>query len=115
MTKTYIANRVLILMSPWGMIDFFAQGTGSMYITDKEHIQSFIERTSEFKNGVIKLREGKLDPAKIVDPDPVTKVKNAKQAIEWLVRNKGEKRGFYTKEKIRELAAKHGVEFPNWK
>ena len=115
MTKTYIANRVLILMSPWGMIDFFPQGIGAMYITDKEHIQSFIESTSEFKSGAIVLHESKLDSKKIVDTDPVDKVKNAKQAIEWLVRNKGEKRGFYTKEKIRELAAKHGVEFPNWK
>ena len=115
MTKTYIANRVLYLMSPWGIIDFVSQGTGSIYVTDQEHIQSFIERTGEYRNGVIVLREAKLDPAKIVDTDPASKVKNAKQAIEWLVRNKGEKRGFYTKEKIRELAATHGVEFPNWK
>lgn len=103
-------------MSPWGIIEFMSQGTGSVYITDQEHIQRFIESTGEFKNGVIVLHGvAEQVPAKAVDTDPARKVKNAKQAIEWLVRNKGEKRGVYTKEQIRALAAKHGVEFVNWK
>lgn len=127
MTKTYIANRVLYLMSPWGILEFMSQGTGSVYITDMEHIQSFIERTRQYADGTIVCNDVPQEPAPIVednapqaqspvaDDDSPTKVKNAKQAMEWLARNKGEKRGVYSKDKIRELAAKHGVEFVNWK
>ncbi len=111
--KKYTSKMPLLLMSPVGTIEFINAGNTYEFCTDDIGLQAFIERTGKYRSGGITMHEVKDEqPAKEESP---TKVKNAKQAMEWLVKNKGEKRGVYSKEQIRALGKKHGVEFPNWK
>lgn len=111
---TYISNNSLSLYTKTGILQSRPYGSKYKIVTDDVGVMAIIERMPEYKHGFIyKLTE----PAKEEKPaeDSPRKVKNAKQAMEWLVKNKGEKRGVYSKEQIRAIAEKHGVEFPNWK
>lgn len=112
---TYISNKSITLYTQSSVIDSVNYGSKHKIVTDDAGVMAIIERMPEFKNGfIIKVDESSEPDAPAKEESPY-KVKNAKQAMEWLVRNKGEKRGVYTKEQIRALAEKHGVEFPNWK
>ncbi len=110
----YITSLNLSLLSPFGSLRFERMGDGHYrYVSRSADESAFIESLSLYKNGDIFRREVVSSaPLSVEDVEYVT---NAKQALEWLVKNKGEKRGVLSKEQIRALAEKHGVSFPNWK
>lgn len=110
----YYSPKEIILLTPEGAVTFENVGSAYRLKTNDESIMARVEALPGFKQGLIHKEIVEDEPVPVVEESP-RKVKNAKQAIEWLVRNKGEKRGVYTKEQIRALAAKHGVEFVNWK
>lgn len=112
---TYISNTNITLLVKDSIINSVDCGGGKYKIvTDDADVIDVIENMREFKYGFI-FKVATPPAPSPVKSDSASKVKNAKQAMEWLVRNKGEKRGVYSKEQIRALAEKHGVEFPNWK
>lgn len=111
---TYISNIDITFLVNDVTVNAVDCGGGKYKIvTDDVDVISVIEGMPEFKHGFI-FKMPTRTPVSPSPADPASKVKNAKQAMEWLVRNKGEKRGVYSKEQIRALAEKHGVEFPNW-
>lgn len=111
---TYISNRSITLYTKTAIVSSTSYGSKYRLVTDDSEAIAAIERMPGFRKGSIYKLDEPAEEEKPAEDSP-RKVKNAKQAIEWLVRNKGEKRGVYTKEQIRALAEKHGVEFPNWK
>ena len=114
MPVTYISKRELTVYTPVGVLRWRNIGRLYAFTTSDSSVMSVIESLPDYKDGLMYKQVNEDKPAAAAIESPM-KVKNAKQAIEWLVRNKGEKRGVYTKEQIRALAEKHGVEFPNWK
>ena len=95
---TYISNIDITFLVNDVTVNAVDCGGGKYKIvTDDVDVISVIEGMPEFKNGFI----FKMPTRTPVPPSPADPAK-------------GEKRGVYTKEQIRALAEKHGVEFPNW-
>lgn len=115
----YRSKRKLIVFTDKGTVESKAYAGAYRLSTDDPNVMRRIEAMQEYKFGQIyKYTDEQVAAAKANEPsddDSPKKVKNAKQALEWLVRNKGEKRGVFSSAEIRAMAEKHGVEFPKWK
>lgn len=102
--KTYHSTQ-RILMEP---ITFVTNGSDFVYTARDKEEEKFIESTTFFKRGVIT-----TDGVDVAEKEVIEYVTNCKQAIEWLVANKGIKRGVLSREQILSLAEENNVEFPN--
>ena len=102
--KTYHSIQ-RILIEP---IIFVSNGFDYIYTAQDKEEEDFIESTVFFKRGVIT-----TDDVDEPEKEVIEYVTNCKQAIEWLVANKGVKRGVLSKAQILALAEENNVEFPN--
>lgn len=108
----YISRIDYSILSPFGSIRFSELGGGYFYYIPRSAEEAaFIEGTSMYREGII-FKQGE-DTAPVAEVEVVELVTNCKQAMEWLVQNKGVKRGVFSREQLIDKAKELGVEFPN--
>ena len=123
---TYISDSSLTILTDKGSVSFRSMGVRGRYAlrTDNPEIMAIIERMPSYKDGFIsKVEPVRESSVRADEPesssaesgvDVVLGVRNARQALDWLVEHRGERKRVLSKSKIRELAVGHGVEFPDW-
>lgn len=84
------------------------------YTTDDKNIQNLLEKSKEFKSGLVKVAETyNIEPAQ-EDESPEAKVKTLQQARQFLMDMGVPMEELQTKAKVLEVANSKNISFPNW-
>lgn len=84
------------------------------YTTDDKNIQNLLEKSKEFKSGLVKVDETyNIEPVQ-EDESPEAKVKTLQQARQFLMDMGVPMEELQTKAKVLEVANSKNISFPNW-